>query len=188
MLFINCDKNKKVEISISIDEITIPSIEKKINDANFKTKNGILFYNETPYSGIVKEFYTEGILKTKSEYYKGKRQGIFLGWYPNGKQWFERFYTKGIKTGTHKGWFQNEQQMFEYQINNKGVYHGSVKDWHFNGQLAKHFNFYEGKEKGSQKMWKPNGKIRANFYTVKGERYGLIGLKNCLSVLSEKKQ
>ena len=75
--------------------------------------------------------------------------------------------------------------MFEYQFNDKGVYHGSLKDWHQNGQLAKHFNFKDGKEIGSQRMWKLNGEIRANFYTVKGERHGLIGLKNCVSVISE---
>ncbi|WP_282072950.1 hypothetical protein [Polaribacter atrinae] len=73
--------------------------------------------------------------------------------------------------------------MFEYHISDKGVYDGSVKDWHYNGQLAKHFNFVDGKETGSQKMWNANGKIRANFYTVNGDRHGLIGLKNCVSVL-----
>ena len=74
--------------------------------------------------------------------------------------------------------------MFLYHFNNKGRYHGAVKDWHSNGILGKHFNFMEGKERGSQKMWDLDGKITANFYTVENERHGLIGLKNCISNLT----
>lgn len=188
LLFINCNQIKVDKTSILMDEITIPSIEKNINNASFKIKNGILFFDKKPYSGIVKEFYDDGVLKTKSEYYQGKRQGEFFGWYATGNRWFERYYKKGIKVKNHKGWFNDGQQMFEYQFNANGVYNGYTKDWHYNGQLAKHFNFIEGKESGSQKMWKLDGKIRANFHTINGERHGLIGLKNCVSVLSENKE
>ena len=167
-----------------MDEVVIPSIEKNKLDADFQLINGVLHFENKPYSGLVKEFYPNKKLKTTSEYYQGKRQGKFFGFYPNGNKWFKRFYANGIKIGTHKGWFQNKVPMFNYQLNNKGVYHGSVKDWHFNGQIAKHFNFVDGKESGSQKMWNPNGKIRANFYAVNGDRHGLIGLKNCVSILT----
>ncbi|ARV14006.1 toxin-antitoxin system YwqK family antitoxin [Polaribacter sp. SA4-12] len=166
-----------------MDDIIIPSIEKNKADASFKLKNGILFFDNVPYSGIVKEFYFDEKVKSSSQYYQGKKQGNYLGFYVNGNKWFQRSYTNGIKTGIHSGWFETGKQMFEYHINDKGVYHGSVKDWHYNGQLARYFNFVDGKEAGTQKMWNSKGKIRANFYTVKGERHGLIGLKNCVSVL-----
>lgn len=167
-----------------MDDIFIPFVEKNKHDAKFKTKNGVLFFDDKVYSGYVNEYHKEDILKSTSQYYKGKREGKYFGWYPNKSKWFQRFYKNGIKLGTHKGWFKDGQQMFEYQLNDKGVYNGSVKDWHYNGQIAKHFNFVNGKEEGSQKMWKVNGNIRANFYTVNGERHGLIGLKNCVSVLT----
>mgnify|MGYP005990188139 FL=1 len=188
LIFINCDDKVDKISNDSVGEINIPSIEKNILNQSFKYKMGILYFNNKPYSGVVNEFYENESLKSKSEYYNGKREGDYFGWYANGSKWFQRFYSKGIKVKTHKGWFKNGQQMFEYQINNKGVYDGFVKDWHLNGQIAKHFNFLNGKETGSQKMWKPNGKIRANFYTVEGERFGLIGLKNCVSVLSKNKE
>ncbi len=188
LLLISCsEKTRNNKDVVSVDKAEIPSIEKNSNDENFVLKNGILYHIEKPYSGIVKELYSNKKTKTVSEYYNGKREGIFLGYYNNGNKWFERFYSKGIKIGTHKGWFENGQLMFEYQLNNKGMYNGSVKDWHFNGQLAKHFNFKNGKEFGSQKMWKLSGKIRANFYTVNGERHGLIGLKNCVTVATKEK-
>jgi antitoxin component YwqK of YwqJK toxin-antitoxin module len=188
LFFISCnDKVKQEKEIFSIDQIKIPSIKKNKKDTKFKLINGVLFYDDTSFSGTVNEFYNEGILKSTSEYYQGKRQGKFFGFYPNKEKWFQRFYVNGLKVKTHKGWFQNGQQMFEYQFDGKGVYSGSVKDWHFNGQLARFFNFENGKETGSQKMWKVNGKIRANFFTIKGERHGLIGLKNCVSVITKER-
>ena len=156
------------------------------NDVNFKLKNGVLFFKENPFSGTVNEFYEDKKIKSISAYHQGKRHGKYFGWYQNKQKWFERFYQDGIKKGVHKGWFKDGQKMFDYQLNKNGVYNGSVKDWYFNGQLEKHFNFVDGKEVGSQKMWTINGKIRSNFYTVNNERHGLIGLKKCASVVDHK--
>lgn len=186
LFFISCDeKSSEIKTAVIVDEIQIPSTVKNRLDIGFKLKNGVLFFVDEPYSGTVKEFYEDGGLKSKSTYYQGKREGEYFGFYPNQTKWFERYYHKGLKIKTHKGWFQNEQHMFEYQFNHQGIYDGFVKDWHTNGQLAKHFNFVDGKETGSQKMWKIDGKIRTNFFTVNGERHGLIGLKNCVSVVAE---
>lgn len=183
LFFLSCDnlskERKTVDNPIRID---IPSETKDRSDASFQLKNGVLYFKEQPYSGTVHQFYQDKSLKSIATYFLGKREGKYLGYYPNQNKWFERYYSKGIKIKTHKAWYQNGQQMFEYQFNNQGVYDGYVKDWHFNGQLAKHFNFIDGKEVGSQKMWKSTGKISANFYTVQGDRHGLIGLKNCVSV------
>ena len=185
VFLISCDGKITERGIISHKLVEIPLIEKNRNDENFELINGVLFFDSERYSGTVREFYKDNHVKSISEYYEGKREGKFFGFYFNGSRWFERYYSKGKKISVHKSWYQNEQQMFEYQFNDNGVYHGYTKDWHFNGQLAKHFNFDKGQEKGSQKMWKPDGKIRANFFTVNGERHGLIGLKNCVSVINE---
>jgi len=183
LFFFSCDDTVQENENTSVYKMKIPSIEiNKVNN-HLKLKNGILYFEGKQYSGIVNEFYEDENIKSKSEYYQGKRHGFFLGWYRNGEQWFERFYIKGLKSGVHKGWYKNGVQMFEYHFNNKGVYHGVVKDWYTNGMLTKYFNFVQGKESGSQKMWDLKGKLRANFYTINGERHGLIGLKKCVSVL-----
>lgn len=181
--FLSCKEEKESKIpSQNKIEIKIPDIEKDIKDPLFSIKNGVLFYNNDLYSGVVNEFYNDGTLKSSSEYYLGKREGRYFGYYPNKNKWFQRFYSNNIKVKTHIGWYENGSKMFEYQFNNLGAYHGFVKDWHNNGQLAKHFNFLNGKEEGSQKMWLASGKIRANFFTTEGERFGLIGLKKCYTV------
>ncbi len=170
----------------SLEEISIPDIEKNINNSSFDLINGVLFFDGIPYAGIVNEFYQDGSIKTQSEYFDGKRQGYFRGWYMSGNKWFDRYYHKGVKVDKHVGWFDVSGSLkFEYYFNDQGGYEGSVKEWYSNGKLAKHFNFKNGVEAGSQKLWKPNGNIKANFFTVEGERHGLIGLKNCVSVMSD---
>ena len=186
ILCFSCDENsQEVALNTAIEKITIPDITKNKTDVLFQLKNGVLYFDKETYTGIVNDFYENGNLKSISEYYNGKRQGKYFGWYPNKQKWFERFYTSGLKSGIHQGWHKNGTLMFEYYFNNNGSYNGSVKDWCLNGVLANYFNFIEGKETGSQKMWDLKGKIRANFYTVNGERHGLIGLKKCISVVHD---
>lgn len=172
---------KKKELTV-VKPVVVPNIEKNISDVRFELINGVLLFNKMPYSGILNEHYIEGKLKTQSQYFEGKREGYYNGWYANENKWFERKYTKGIKIGTHLGWYINKIKMFEYHFNMKGAYHGTVKEWYKNKQLLKIFNYVEGKEEGSQKMWRENGKIKANFVVKNGERFGLIGLKKCYSV------
>jgi antitoxin component YwqK of YwqJK toxin-antitoxin module len=172
-----------MKISTSNIKIVIPNVEKDRIAVEFELINGVLFFKEKAYSGIVNEFYSSKNIKTKSEYYKGKRHGFYKGWYMNGNKWFQRFYTKGLKSNIHRGWYLNGNQMFEYQFNKNGLYDGSVKDWHEKGILGKHFNFVNGIQEGSQKMWDLSGKISANFYAVNRDRHGLIGLKKCVSVI-----
>ena len=191
LIFTSCTQTpsvfetQEVKIVNSTVDVELPDIEKNSSDVNFKLTNGVLYYNDNFFSGIVNEFYENGNLKTKSHYFKGRRQGYFNGWHTTGNKWFERTYNNGLKTGIHVGWYDSKIQKFEYFFDDKGNYNGSVKEWHSNETLAKHFNFIDGKESGSQKMWKPNGNIRANFFTVNGERHGLIGLKNCVSIMSD---
>lgn len=153
--------------------------EQNRDDSLFVLQNGILRYDKEPYSGIVKEYYPNRMLKSEATYHLGKRNGHYYGWHNNGTKWFERFYSNGTKTGAHVGWFEDSQQMFLYNFDKNGAYHGAVMDWHSNGIMASHFNYSHGNEDGSQRTWASNARLKANFHTVKGERYGLIGLKNC---------
>lgn len=183
-----CNQNKsQTLVNIAKAEISIPDLTYNRNAPNFRLANGILLLNDVPYSGIVNDYYDNQNLKSTAEYFEGIKHGYYFGWYANGNKWFERFYFNGNKSGSHLGWHRNQLQMFIYEFDQMGRYHGVVKDWYMNGQLAKHFNFENGKEAGSQKMWEIDGRIKANFFTINGERHGLIGLKNCKGVNSKDK-
>ena len=98
------DNNQSIDI---IKEIKIPAITKNKNDVNFSLKNGILFYENKVYSGVINDFYDNGNIKSTSQYFEGKREGKYFGWYLNKNKSFQRFYKNGIKTGTHLGWFKD---------------------------------------------------------------------------------
>ncbi|CAL2108574.1 conserved hypothetical protein [Tenacibaculum sp. 190524A02b] len=170
ILFLSCIKKSK-------EEQFVVSLTK-----GFKLKNGVLFYNEEAYTGVLLSFDKVNKTNNTSEYKEGKKHGKELKKYQNEVLAEERFYTKGNKSGVHKGWWKNGGLKFEYHFNTTGEYHGIVREWYKNGQPCKFFNYEEGKEKGSQQMWQPNGKLRANYIVKNGDRFGLIGLKKCYTV------
>lgn len=149
---------------------------------NLQLDNGIMLYNQKPYSGNIKDYYNNGNLKSDIEYVNGRKHGIEKQWFLNSKLAIERHYTKGIKTGIHKGWWENGTQKFEYYFNTKGMYNGIHKEWYTSGQIYRDFNYINGQEVGKQRLYKNNGKIKANYEVVNGERFGLIGLKKCKTV------
>lgn len=144
--------------------------------------NGILYYNDAPFKGLITSFDEINQTKNKTNYLHGLKDGEQRKLFMNDSVAEIRFYKEGIKVGIHKSWWENGQQKFEYPFNKKGAYDGAIKEWYRNGQLVKAFNYVNGKEDGSQKMWLSNGNIRANYTVINDERFGLIGLKKCYSV------
>lgn len=155
-----------------------------VNASNLSLKldNGIIFYNNVPFSGNLITHHQNNLIKSDIEYKEGKKHGYEKHWNTKADLVVERYYFKGNKTGTHKAWWNNGNLKFEYHFNEKGEYNGSMKEWYKNGQLFKAFNYNNGKENGSQKLWYETGNIKANYEVVNGERFGLIGLKKCYQV------
>lgn len=164
---------------ISLSGCNNEEIQLEANNPNIKTNNGVLAYKEKPFSGHLITYFESGKIESFTKYRNGRKDGIERYWYPNAAPATERAYKNGIKTGKHRGWYSNGKLNYEYQFNDKGFYQGVQKEWYASGKLAKRFNYQDGNETGRQQLWKTNGDISANYDVVNGERYGLIGLKNC---------
>jgi len=188
MLLVSCNAKEvdtvtqDIKKEIEYNDIVIPEIEIVISDSIFQFKNGILYYGEQLFSGVVVDYYDVNIIKSKKQYYKGKPHGYYNMWYPSGEKLSGRNYKNGFKVGVHYGWWGNGSQKFVYYFNDKGQHHGSLKEWYQNGKLYRYFNYTNGKEDGAQKAWKSDGRFKANYEVVNGQRYGLIGLKRCFTV------
>ena len=173
----------------SCSKINNNAIERvSVDDSNFDLVNGILKHNNKPFSGFVFNTYSNGKLKSEKQFLEGRKNGYEKHWFSNDSISILRHFKNGVKIGTHQSWWNNRQLKFMYHFNDKGMYNGSVKEWYPNGQLAKDFNFKKGIEDGPQKLFKPNGAIKANYVVVDEERYGLIGLKKCYTVTSDKNE
>ncbi|GAA4933458.1 hypothetical protein GCM10023314_02400 [Algibacter agarivorans] len=149
---------------------------------DLKLDNGVLFFNKSPFNGVLVTYYETETFKSKIEYVEGRKHGYEKQWYRSGDKLIERFYKEGFKTGIHKSWWNDGTQKFEYHFNDKGEFHGIVKEWYKNGKMFRDFNYIAGKEIGRQRMWKNDGTIKANYEVVNNERFGLIGLKKCYTV------
>ncbi len=161
-------------------EIDLNIVE--LSDEGIEMENGVLQYQSIPFNGIMVSYHPDFTLKSRVQYFDGRKQGIEHYWFENGKPAMERHYSKGVKTGIHRAWWIEGNLKFEYHFNEDGAYNGSVKEWYASNQLFREFNYENGKEVGSQRLWKSNGNIKANYIVSNGDRFGLIGLKKCATV------
>ena len=119
-------------------------------------------------------------LDIKGKKMERKKTGIKMG------KLNDKTIQNGIKVNVHKGWWENRNLKYRYIFDDKGRYNGKVEEWYVTGQKLREFNYTNGLENGKQKLWDLNGKIKANYEVINGERYGLIGLKNCFTVFENK--
>ena len=167
-LFINCLEKELIILDQS--------------DLNLKTENGILNYFDKPFSGKIVSFYSSKQKRVDINYLNGRKNGNEKKWYKSGEIASERNYLNNFKIGVHKGYWENGKKKFLYHFNFKGEYMGTVEEWYNSGNKYRFFNYINGKEVGNQKLWHETGAVKANYDVVDGERYGLIGLKNCFKV------
>lgn len=163
-------------------EINTPLIKVKANAAAFSHNQGVLLYENKPFSGIQYLLFANQDTTKVVTYIEGKEQGWSKIWYQNGRLAEERYYEKGKKENIHRAWWPDGKLRFEYHFKND-EHHGQQKDWFPNGKLAEVFNYLNGNEEGRQQMWFDDGSLKANYVIKKGRRFGLPGIKNCISVV-----
>jgi antitoxin component YwqK of YwqJK toxin-antitoxin module len=152
------------------------------NDASFSHNQGILLYKDKPFSGNRYAMYANGDTAKVAFFLAGKEEGWSKTWYEGGNLAEQRFYLKGKKEGEHKAWWADGKPRFVYHFKND-EHDGIQQDWHANGQLAEIFNYRNGHEEGHQQMWFDDGSLKANYVIHDGRRFGLPGVKNCVSVM-----
>jgi len=175
-LFVSCNSE--------IPAVEIPNQFIANSDSSFRFEQGVLLYNNLPYSGY------SGLIANNTDtiiytpFLNGQEEGWSLEYYDNGKPKSKRYYKKGAKEGIHTGWWKNGQMQFLYHFKDD-EFEGELKEWYASGQLYRVFNYSKGQETGIQKMWKRDGRIKANYEIKNGRRYGLVGVKNCENVWDE---
>lgn len=152
------------------------------NTATLERVGGLMHFQGIPYSGIVLEHFESGVQESKTHWAEGKREGLYESWHSNGRINEQRLYIANRKEGEHRGWYSDGGLRFLLRFQ-EGAFHGRCEEWYPNGDKYSEFNYEFGKEIGPQKLWEPNGKIRANYVVKEGKRYGIIGSKQCVSVV-----
>jgi antitoxin component YwqK of YwqJK toxin-antitoxin module len=151
-------------------------------DQKLQSRDRILYYDQLLFTGKITEINGKDTVST-SEYKNGKLNGKQVTYFKNGRVNEERYYENGNKTGEHKGWWESGNIKFIYHFKND-VFEGNVKVWNEKGMLFNDYNYVNGKEEGLQKAWFPNGEIQANYVVKENRKYGITGVKDCKTVIT----
>ena len=85
---------------------------------------------------VVKKYFPgTNKIEFETEYFKGKKDGLFRSWYKNGILYEEITYKEGKKHGLSRHWYQNGQLQQEYTYKNDKK-DGLYRYWYENGQLV----------------------------------------------------
>ena len=174
LLMINCSSNKALDNN--------PLVIANADTANTTNRNGVLYQNDSIFSGTMVSFF-KGTNDTSeiANYKNGKEDGEWRKYYSNKTLKEKRQYTNGLKTGELLSWWENGNKRLHYFFE-ADEYSGTCREWNENGLLVKRMNYSKGHEEGPQQWWYDDGKIKANYIIKEGRRFGLLGTKNCINV------
>jgi antitoxin component YwqK of YwqJK toxin-antitoxin module len=152
------------------------------NDVSFSHNQGFLLYKNKPFSGNQYLLFANGDTAKIATFLAGKAHGWTKIWYNKNLLTEQRYFVNGKKEGEHKAWWPDGKCRFLYHFKND-EHDGIQQDWFPNGKLAEVFNYRNGHEEGQQQMWFDDGTLKANYVIHDGRRFGLPGVKNCVSVI-----
>lgn len=154
------------------------------NEADIQLQNnaGVYQLDGKIFSGIVYRLNENGKdTVAVASFVNGLHDGEWRSYYSNGQLKEKRSFSKGKKVGVYEGWWPNGQKRLLYHFSND-EYNGNCKDWSDKGSLVSNMNYKMGYEDGLQQQFYETGKVKANYMMIDGRRYGLLGTKNCVNV------
>jgi antitoxin component YwqK of YwqJK toxin-antitoxin module len=187
IVFAGCQATGQREHAFHNESVrpAIPDEVIRSDDPLLTLRNGVWYYNQQPFSGIIETFFqSSGSLKSRQCFYRGREEGLLEMYYENGMIDNRRFFRNGEQDSIHTGWWPDGRLRFEYHFAN-GLYEGSYKEWYQNGQLYKHILYRAGKEQEG-KGWRINGKPYMSFRVKNGRMFGLVNPNLCYTLKNER--
>jgi antitoxin component YwqK of YwqJK toxin-antitoxin module len=188
LLLGSCHKTIKKEISenqvldYSIDTTAIPNDTIDFQDPRVSYVNGIYFFKDKKFSGILRKVLRGYNVKTYSSLLNGQLHGTYRSFYENGQRYEVRRYKNNLSLGKQYGYWEGSGQMkFEYNYYNEKK-EGLQKNWYYNGDPNYVYNYKNDRQDGLQQAWRSNGSLYRNFIVKEGVRYGLQNSFSCYEV------
>jgi len=170
----------------TVDTSGIPRDTILASDKELSLVNGVYQYKKQPFSGIVKEAYSNKKVKKQISVFNGMLHGRYKSYYEDGKPWEIRSYKNNLSTGKHYGyWAVSGHPHFEYNYFEEKM-EGMQKKWYQSGKPFLFLNYADDKEDGLQQGWRENGKLYLNYVAKDGRRYGLQKAALCYTLRDEK--
>ena len=130
----NASENVKPKLKeYSWDEVTMP------NDT-------IAFFKKDmkPVTGVVRDRYEDGQLKSEYNFKDGKLDGLCRERYEDGQLMYDGNFKDDKRDGLCRAWYENGQLLYEYNYKD-GKIDGLAREWHRSGGLKIEQNYKEDK-------------------------------------------
>lgn len=112
-----------------------------------------------PFTGILLEFYPEGILQSRSVVSNGLLNGVSEGWYTNRQMEVREYYRTNFSNGLRTKWYPDGRKLSEATIV-LGKIQGVFRRWHENGTLAEEIPMRDGKIEGTGHTYYESGLLK----------------------------
>ena len=126
-----------------------------------KQKDDTVVVNKTPkaVTGIIKEFYHNGKVRSEISYKGDKLDGIRKEYYETGKLIVQIPYKDGILNGVLKVYYRSGKLEFEIPFKNN-ILEGMFIEYYSTGKLKSETPYSDGKKEGIGKVYNATGKAR----------------------------
>lgn len=110
--------------------------------------------------GVIKEYYSDGTLKSEATYVKGKEHGPIKLYHENGNIALEGGFNAGLRFGIFTAYHENGKKSSQIEYNQIGHQIGESFEWYESGQLKGHqSSFSMGEADGIFTHYHPNGQM-----------------------------
>ena len=147
--------NQLLSITVLVTGIYLQNINAQITEG----ENG-LYYDGSGklFSGIYTEKYDDGTVKTQMSVTNGRKNGLTVIFFPNGKKNELRMYKNNLLHGTWETWNQQGQKTAEANYANDKK-NGKWYVWDDNGVMRYDMTYFEGEKAGTWSMWNSKGEL-----------------------------
>jgi len=150
-------------------------------DPNLKKTDTGWIYKNKVFTGFVIEEEKDHRIVYRLPIAGGQEEGLASAWYNTGEKLSEKIFTKGKIEGIYKQWWPNGmlRYLFRYKHN---LFQGKQIVYFPNGKVREESNYETGEKEGIQRVWDEKGILISN-YTIKNNKlYGIISVKSCIPV------
>lgn len=147
--------------------------------------NGKMCYDkesDLPFSGELRSFYDNGVVRASIEYKNGLRDGASNFYYLNGNEKRQEVYIQGQIHGMLTEYYDNGNLKYEVSYDN-GKLNGAFRAYYDDGQLKIDEEYVDGKKEGRARKFSTTGDLRRDaFYSngvlIKGDCIYSDGKRN----------
>ena len=142
-----------------MEKRVVPALPERAR-SELQLRDERLFEGDRPFTGIVIERYSDGVLKSRSTVSNGLLEGLSEGWHTNGVLQVSEHFVHGVSDGLRTKFYPDGKKLSEASILN-GEIDGIYNRWYENGQLAERVHLSHGVADGESLAFHPDGSLKA---------------------------